>query len=701
MGNTATRDVIIRLRGELDPSLRSVFRDVEKMATAAHKERVASAKNTQAAEDKARKESARADEKEIKDSIKRAKDREKAIEQSYKAHTRAAEQAARAQASAARDMARADERARKESARADERETKESVKRAKDREKAIEQSYKAQTRAAEQAAKAQASAEDKAHKESVRSAEQAAKAQASAARTAAREQSAILSKQETAYRKVASSQQQLAEATKMTMSGLMSLGRGFAMIGLVGEKDTKKLLEGLIKIQAAFDLLRGGIDVVMGLTRAYRAYQAAVTAAAAAQATLTAAQAVGGAAAAGGAGAGIGKALGAGAVGGLAAKGIGAVAGLGTAGLTAGAGAVVGGGSAILSAGLTAREAFTHGIGKGATPGSAVDTVGSAWWNPFARILQNENWTGTKGNSPTAQLAASQEALSQQASAQSNRARIDALDQSNFGVDVARQQMGIDQSNEAFARGPRDLSAYTNRRQSAQKGMADASKAAAEMRATNPNVSTDQIELSARKQLIDTYQDEANKVRELNREKIQGHKQILSDLTAEATARRQMVKQLEDEKKSAEERFGSLDAGKQQRLLELGRRFKAGQDIGTAGEAEMEQFVPAKSKMAEELSKRRRARTGTTSFEPIYGTEHNALADEQRKGITTIRAQIKDTRTIIGKLEWDDANLERELEKQLVPLFKKQWEDTKQMNKETIDRSFAKAMLEINSGPAQ
>ncbi|MBE3132930.1 MAG: hypothetical protein IMZ55_05615, partial [Acidobacteria bacterium] len=124
--------------------------------------------------------------------------------------------------------------------------------------------------------------------------------QAGAASQKAAEQAGVAASR--AHRASHAAMLQMREATSMALGGVIQLGRGFALLGIVGEKDTKKLLEGLIKIQAAFDLLRGGMAIVVGLSKGWRAYEVSVTAAAAAHTALAAAQTAGGAAAAAGAG---------------------------------------------------------------------------------------------------------------------------------------------------------------------------------------------------------------------------------------------------------------------------------------------------------------------------------------------------------------------------------------------------------------
>jgi hypothetical protein len=135
----------------------------------------------------------------------------------------------------------------------------------------------------------------------------------------------ILRDQEREARKGEVQQRRMAFGIMQATDSVLGLARGFALLGLTGEKSTEQLVKGLIKVEALFGILRGAI----------------------------------------GAGTNLGRAFGLGATGGAW-----TAAGLGTA-------AGVGMGA------LTAREAWQHGPGGGATPGSYVERVGSAYWNPF------------------------------------------------------------------------------------------------------------------------------------------------------------------------------------------------------------------------------------------------------------------------------------------------------------------------------
>lgn len=84
------------------------------------------------------------------------------------------------------------------------------------------------------------------------------KAEKRAAQNSAREQ-------EQAAAKIRAANGQLRESFERTTEGVLKLGRGFAQLGLVGEKDMQRIVQTLLKVQGAIDLTRGGIDLGRGI----------------------------------------------------------------------------------------------------------------------------------------------------------------------------------------------------------------------------------------------------------------------------------------------------------------------------------------------------------------------------------------------------------------------------------------------------
>ena len=80
---------------------------------------------------------------------------------------------------------------------------------------------------------------------------------------------------ERAQDRILAGRMQMTEGFLGTMESIMRLSRGFAMLGLVGEENTKKLLETLVKVQAAFDVIAGGTKLWVELLKAVEGYRAA------------------------------------------------------------------------------------------------------------------------------------------------------------------------------------------------------------------------------------------------------------------------------------------------------------------------------------------------------------------------------------------------------------------------------------------
>lgn len=119
-----------------------------------------------------------------------------------------------------------------------------------------------------------------------------------------------LAQAESAQARLRSSQEAVAGAVRAGLSGVMQMGRGLATMGLVGEEDTKKILDGLLKIQSAFDVVSGAIGIWQQMSVAARQYETVLKAVAATEEATATARALGGAANAGGAAGAAGRAAG-------------------------------------------------------------------------------------------------------------------------------------------------------------------------------------------------------------------------------------------------------------------------------------------------------------------------------------------------------------------------------------------------------
>lgn len=304
----------------------------------------------------------------------------------------------------------------------------------------------------------------------------------------ARKQSEALKKAERDYeaaaQKVHDANRSMTDSFHMAGEGLVKLGQGFAMLGLAGEEDVKKLVQGLVKVKATVDLVRGGVEIYRGLTEGVKAYRTAVLAAAAANESLAAAQAASAAAGARAAGAGAaGSAVTAGAAGAAGAAApnalIGAILGLPGAIAIAVAGALAGGGAAI----GFARDASSYGLRGGGAPGGWNATMGQWYADRFASVYNampdwayRENAFSQYGQSQQAveRMQTGQSALDETIARQREQSAIQSQAQAARDAILREQRMrAIGRSGDATGR--RFGSAYSASDIAAQSA-ADASR---------------------------------------------------------------------------------------------------------------------------------------------------------------------------------------------------------------------------------
>lgn len=78
--------------------------------------------------------------------------------------------------------------------------------------------------------------------------------------------------------KIETSRTQAIEGFASGTESVARFARGFTMLGLVGEESQQKLLQGLVKMQATFDLVVGGVNSIVRIRKAVMGYMAVVEA---------------------------------------------------------------------------------------------------------------------------------------------------------------------------------------------------------------------------------------------------------------------------------------------------------------------------------------------------------------------------------------------------------------------------------------
>ncbi|MCX7424787.1 MAG: hypothetical protein NTW96_04040 [Planctomycetia bacterium] len=225
----------------------------------------------------------------------------------------------------------------------------------------------------------------------------AEKSKQAAAKETAREQAKALQQVKQSQQLAVHANKALEGALLGTLRGAMQLTKGFLLLGLAGEDNTKKLLQGFVKIQGAFTALHAGVTTIDKLIEGWTAYRAATEGAAVAQTKLAAAQAAtGGGAIAGAAASGKG----------VAAAGI---AGIGLSGASVTAGLVLAAEAVTITAAVvsivTGKENFASNMGRKIGKGAAGLLFGDqkeedtpwhkkparAYWEPYIQETQSEN----------------------------------------------------------------------------------------------------------------------------------------------------------------------------------------------------------------------------------------------------------------------------------------------------------------------
>lgn len=316
-----TREVLFRFTGEVDPSIKKSLNEISQLAakTEAMKRReIASTSRTQG--------------QVAKEQDRTAKEMRRAELAQFKAEQANIKQQQRDALKWEREKVQAQKAAQRESAR----EIQQSIQTANKREKYLADSYKRQEKEKSQAIKEQAKNE--------RAQEQAA-------------------------RRTVTANKQLDRALIGVLGSVMSLARGFALLGLAGEDSSEKMLRGLLRAEGAFEMLRGGFNLMGGVGKLGRAVRGA-------------------------GGSGLGSAA-AGATGGIGSRFLaGSMAAKGGLGVVAGIAATVAGKITY----ETIRDASKYGVGSGYRPGSwggAVADVEAGALTNMAGLAPNSRlWQG-------------------------------------------------------------------------------------------------------------------------------------------------------------------------------------------------------------------------------------------------------------------------------------------------------------------
>ena len=460
---------------------------------------------------------------------------------------------------------------------------------------------------------------------------------------------------------MAASQEKFRTSALGAAEGVMKLARGSAMLGVVGEKDAKKLLDALVKIQAAYDIARGAVEIYHGISEAVKAYRAAVLAATAAETALAAAR--GRTAAAGGAS--------------------------GVAGAAGVAGGIAGGaalGAAAVGVGAAGYAAYDVASGNAQQEGSYTRSVGSLierFNSAVAGLAGFEGAVfdaGEKAGALATQLAsAAAEQMHAENATKAFRAGLESIGAGELASSRASNIMGRAQ---AFGSNPAQMAAAA---QAAGGELGARQSAVARERAGSPGLTDDAMRLNqesvslAERQVQLTaqrlgFERQAAAVSlASSREKVaaaEREKSIAEDIIARERERNTTIR----------ERFGQLNAQEQQQLLAVrAKADEVGADNLTTQERQQLRSIGTASseRLAREgdLAAAERAGVGGLFREEDYAAEKAAgervtqaevVIADQRQIEVSINANLDSVvRQVEGLLSEQFAELEAAVERQV------------------------------------
>jgi|GEM_PF-6174715 len=481
------------------------------------------------------------------------------------------------------------------------------------------------------------------------------------------------------------------EAFESSAEAVMRLSRGFVMLGLAGEENTEKMLRGLIKVQAAFDLVVGGVKVIVRAQRMWQGLQTIALAQQTAEIALRKANAV--------AAKGEAVAIGQKAAASTAAAAAGAVEGA-VGGGRRSTGTITGvGGRAV--AGMVGRAALGAGrwiagaaLGLGKLVGVAVvlteviqgtrrafgDTSKNA--ESFIGALMGWRKAAADAKKSTEDLAKAEQRRSNALGMIETRVKMveaDAEARAKRG-EIGRGRTTRDIERAADMRGMtgsgRDLFIARGEQQRAlgdvwntQSRMDEAGRkvseaansgnmvTAGEARAELAKAQEDAVKASDR--LAESAKERLRAEQEMAKVRIDAADKALKKSQEELDARKEGIKEEQNRLKSAEERFGAMTRGEQREMIRIQKKADEG---GTLSVEEAKRLEGLGTRRTEAIaSSTYRSRADAAGFGKYFGKEERAEIGKLQKEAKALEIQIRDQRQLKVTIERDDAALARAL----------------------------------------
>lgn len=422
------------------------------------------------------------------------------------------------------------------------------------------------------------------------------------------------SKYEAMQNSIRGSKRETVQALAEIGSAIMQTTRGIVALGLAGEEDMEKIVKGLLKVQGAFDIIQGGVNIWVKWQQVMEGARKTILATAAAEEALTAAttaraaaQALGGAAgasaargaAAGAAGSAVGSAVG-GAVGSATTGGVlrylgGQALGKAAFGATAG---TVGLGLGLAADYFSGDGYSRNGFGEFAGTGFiGARALGRA--DQFLGLGRGK--AGAFSGSTFRDLVESDDAVERFAKERTRLQEIYDAEQKQVAAGLPDLQRGFGQRRAQSDRDlAADLSQINSSRFGTDKSKNEESRArlAEEILATEQRISEvreagaatagrfetltkalleEQLNLEQRKR--DLTVERATMARDAAAAELANSEQALRNVEATLETQQRTLMTMQEQFASAKERFGLLNSADQQELLRLFKRGQAGEQL--------------------------------------------------------------------------------------------------------------------------
>lgn len=545
------------------------------------------------------------------------------------------------------------------------------------------------------------------------------RAEEKAAKEIQQAQIKAISTVEQAQNRMTAGQAAIAEGFKQSMSGATALARGFALVGAASEEDMEKAVRALAKVEAGVQAVRGTIDLVQGITKAWRAYTTTVEAAAAAHAALNTVQAL----SAAGAGASVAAGAGRGALGTAAQIGGAGLAGAAGTKLAGGGMAAAGkAGSAIVAAlaglpaaiaaavgGTVAAIGMTTNVG-GVRDRSAAWIGNSGWVDPGSAggwlLSTGYGWgTGVSGRELRQNAMNSQsqtermQTQREQALAMAGAARQQIREQSAAEQALAeakRQQWIREQGQQLSNRGftgtqydaelarrtqEKDRSAVEEAKRrvtSAEEATRNKPPSVVEAAKIDEELSAAQQALAeAEQRAVQSAQERLRTEQQVTAEKMAGADRLIKSAQDELSLRQQLIDQEKERFMSVKERIAMMGDEEQAQFMDQVNTIRQKRARGETLSAEETRFAQQwrgvkelDKTFGESVEERSRGVVGALGFddqsqEEIDKINRGEFGDKDRefhgKATSAIEATIKDQREMKVTLERDDDKLARDI----------------------------------------